>query len=232
MECRKTKTKVITSANQKGGRQSSKPIKTRSNYTKPTQSAGKCVRASHDWFWFHFWLVEKNGARTLNQSLSEVMQNQTNSLITFSLSLLEEQQHLGDTFRVHLIGRSGIYHNTLCLSTQILHKAFHVFVFFWDYCKSQEKLEEKRLCKILKNKQRVLWYFPKWLMRTKQCYWRNEEKPSCFTARIPVHFFAVLHKTTSWKKVATTTWIFNSESFIFYFYIKPVRTSYGIFRPY
>ena len=32
-ECRKTKTKVITLANQKGQRQSSKPIKTRSNYT-------------------------------------------------------------------------------------------------------------------------------------------------------------------------------------------------------
>ena len=33
IECRKTKTKVITLANQKGRRQSSKPIKTRSNYT-------------------------------------------------------------------------------------------------------------------------------------------------------------------------------------------------------
>ena len=33
IECCKTKTKVITLANQKGRRQSSKPIKTRSNYT-------------------------------------------------------------------------------------------------------------------------------------------------------------------------------------------------------
>ena len=33
IECRKTKTKVITSANQKRRRQSGKPIKTRSNYT-------------------------------------------------------------------------------------------------------------------------------------------------------------------------------------------------------
>ena len=32
IECRKTKTKVITLANQKGRKQSSKPIKTRSNY--------------------------------------------------------------------------------------------------------------------------------------------------------------------------------------------------------
>ena len=33
IECRKTKTKVITLANQKGRRQSSKPIKTLSNHT-------------------------------------------------------------------------------------------------------------------------------------------------------------------------------------------------------
>ena len=33
IDCRKTKNKVITLANQKGRRQSSKPIKTRSNYT-------------------------------------------------------------------------------------------------------------------------------------------------------------------------------------------------------
>ena len=73
IQCRKTKTKVITLANQKGRRQSRKPIKTRSNYTQPTQSAGKCARASHYWFWFHFWLIEKNGARTLNQSREETV---------------------------------------------------------------------------------------------------------------------------------------------------------------
>ena len=54
IECRKTKTKIITLANQKEQRQSSKPIKTRSNHAQATQSAGKCARASHDWFWFHF----------------------------------------------------------------------------------------------------------------------------------------------------------------------------------
>ena len=53
-ECRKTKTKVITLANHRGHRQSSEPIKTRSNYMKLTQSAGKRVRVSHDWFWFYF----------------------------------------------------------------------------------------------------------------------------------------------------------------------------------
>ena len=33
IECRKTKTKVITLANEKGRRQSSEPIKTQSNFT-------------------------------------------------------------------------------------------------------------------------------------------------------------------------------------------------------
>ena len=42
IECRKTKTKVITLDNQKERRQSSKPIKTLSNFTQPTQSTGKC----------------------------------------------------------------------------------------------------------------------------------------------------------------------------------------------
>ena len=54
MDCRKTKTKVITLANQKERRQSSKPSKTRSNYRKPMQSAGKCARASHEPHGFRF----------------------------------------------------------------------------------------------------------------------------------------------------------------------------------
>ena len=44
-ECLKTKTKVITLANQKGRRQSSKPIKSRSNYTVTDTKRGKmCTR--------------------------------------------------------------------------------------------------------------------------------------------------------------------------------------------
>ena len=53
-ECRKTKTKVITLANQIGHRQYIEPIKTRSNYMWLTQSAGKCMRARHNWLWFYF----------------------------------------------------------------------------------------------------------------------------------------------------------------------------------
>ena len=40
-ECRKTKTKVIATANHKGHRQTSEPIKSRRNYMQLTQSAGK-----------------------------------------------------------------------------------------------------------------------------------------------------------------------------------------------
>ena len=54
VECRKTKTKVITLAIHKEHTQFSEPIKTRSNYRHLTQSAGKRVRVSHDWFWFYF----------------------------------------------------------------------------------------------------------------------------------------------------------------------------------
>ena len=53
-ECRKTKTKVITLANHIGHRQYIEPIKTRSNYMWLTQSAGKCMRARHNWLWSYF----------------------------------------------------------------------------------------------------------------------------------------------------------------------------------
>ena len=56
-ECRKTKTKVIALANQKGRRQSGKPIKTLSNYSYPIQRAGKSAHASQGWFWFHKFLI-------------------------------------------------------------------------------------------------------------------------------------------------------------------------------
>ncbi len=52
IECRKTKTKVITAANHKGLSQSSEPIKTRSKYMQLAGSAGKRAQASHDWFGF------------------------------------------------------------------------------------------------------------------------------------------------------------------------------------
>ena len=79
IECRKTKTKVITLTNQKGRRQSSKQSKleviTRSRYKARENVHG---RATIGW---------KSGTKTVNQSLDEVMQNQSNSLLTFDAQL-------------------------------------------------------------------------------------------------------------------------------------------------
>ena len=50
IEYGKTKTKVITLANHNRRGQSSEPMKIRSNYTEPTQSAEKHERVRHDWF--------------------------------------------------------------------------------------------------------------------------------------------------------------------------------------
>ena len=57
-------------------------------------------------FPFH-WL--KNGARTLNQSLSEVMQNQSNSLITFDTQL---KTALSKVIVTHLHLRNVTYNST------------------------------------------------------------------------------------------------------------------------
>ena len=37
----------------------------RSKYMWPAPSAGKGVLASHDWFWFYFWLVDKVAGKCL-----------------------------------------------------------------------------------------------------------------------------------------------------------------------
>ena len=53
IECRKTKTKVITLTNHNSRKQSNEPIRARSKYMS-VPSAGKCVRVNRDWFWFYF----------------------------------------------------------------------------------------------------------------------------------------------------------------------------------
>ena len=55
IECRKTRTNVITLANHNRRRQSNEPIRAQSKYMWPAPSAGKRVRGSYDWFWFYFW---------------------------------------------------------------------------------------------------------------------------------------------------------------------------------
>ena len=53
-ECPTTKAKVIPLANKIGRKQSIEPIKTPSKYAQLTQRLGTHVKASHEWFWFHF----------------------------------------------------------------------------------------------------------------------------------------------------------------------------------
>ena len=57
-----------------------------------------------------------------------------------------------------IIGHFGKYHNTLCLSPQILHK--HCLSL--GTIGSPKRNWKQDLCKILVDKQRVLWYFLKW----------------------------------------------------------------------
>ena len=54
IDCRKTKSKVITLTNHNSRKQSNEPIRARSKYMSPVPSAGKRVQVNHDWFRFYF----------------------------------------------------------------------------------------------------------------------------------------------------------------------------------
>ena len=61
------------------------------------------------------------------------------------------------------IGNFGKYHNTLLFPRKFCINI--VFVFSWDHCKSQEKVETMLMQNVGGGgggKQRILWYFPKW----------------------------------------------------------------------
>ena len=59
------------------------------------------------------------------------------------------------------IGHFGRYHNTLCLSPQILHK--HCFQFFLGLTMvPRENWKDNAYAKFGGNEQSVLWYFLKW----------------------------------------------------------------------
>ena len=61
----------------------------------------------------------------------------------------------------NFIDHFGKYHNTLCLSPQILHN--HCFQFLDRGTYNGPKKKQKQcLCKFRGDKQGVLWYFPKW----------------------------------------------------------------------
>ena len=52
-ECRKTKTKAITLTNHNRNKTQNEPTRNQIKYKQLELSAGKRVRASHDWFWFY-----------------------------------------------------------------------------------------------------------------------------------------------------------------------------------
>ena len=65
-----------------------------------------------------------------------------------------------------IIGHFGKYHNTLCLSPQILHK--HCFQFLLGLTMVPRENKNNAYVKLGGGggrKQRILWYFPKWPMR-------------------------------------------------------------------
>ena len=71
----KTKTKAITPANHNRHGSHKEPIRTRDNYMQ--SSAGKCVGAYTNSFWFSVSLVDKSGKNCTNQSQTNVKQNQS-----------------------------------------------------------------------------------------------------------------------------------------------------------
>ena len=87
IECRKTKTKVITLANQKGDNpvnHSKLEVITRS---RQKEWENVHARATIGFAFTSDWLKKYSNARTLNQSLTTVMQNQSTLLITFDTQL-------------------------------------------------------------------------------------------------------------------------------------------------
>ena len=54
---------------------------------QPAPSAGKCARATSDWFWFCFSLAEKVARVFVNQSESKVKENQSTNANYFRSSL-------------------------------------------------------------------------------------------------------------------------------------------------
>ena len=96
VECRKTKTKVITLANHKEHTQYREPIKTRSNYRQLTQSAGKRVRVLSRLVLVLLLIGCKIGANILSQSCSAAnakpitfrLSNENRSITSFAFYFL------------------------------------------------------------------------------------------------------------------------------------------------
>ena len=91
IERRKTKTIIITPTNHKKRKQNKGPIRTLSKCMQPAPSAGKRVRARHDWFCFS--LVEKVARIMLANHRAKATPKQTRNYFRHSIenrSLIKE----------------------------------------------------------------------------------------------------------------------------------------------
>jgi len=92
-----------------------------------------------------------------DESSCEMYKNQKGSCKAWKLLLLNMQ--ICDLPVLVVIGHFGKYHNTLCLSPQILLK--HCFQFLLGLPMVPRENKNNAHAKFGGNKQRVLWYFPK-----------------------------------------------------------------------
>ena len=84
-ECLKTKTKVITLTNHSRKKNQNEPLTNWSKFKSLALSAGKRVRASHDWFLVLLLIGRESGANFYHQLESEVKQNQSKTTLLSTL---------------------------------------------------------------------------------------------------------------------------------------------------
>lgn len=122
IKCRKTKTKVIITPNQRW-------VRKLSQWVMRTQSAGKRERANGNCFYFCIWLVERGGASLLNKPQSQVKKDRCNLGISLDNHLKIDQSfnhfsHLHFGF-LHPL-RSRMYWSSIEL--------VQIHVFYLTYC--------------------------------------------------------------------------------------------------
>lgn len=111
IKCRKTKTKVIITPNQRW-------VRKLSQWVMRTQSAGKRERANGNCFYFCIWLVERGGASLLNKPQSQVKKDRCNLGISLD-------NHLKIVVFFHPL-RSRMYWSSIGL--------VQIHVFYLTYC--------------------------------------------------------------------------------------------------
>ena len=117
---KKPKPELPALTNHKGQRQSGEPIKTPFNNMWLTRSAGKCVRASHDWSVLVLLLIGwKSGANFSNQSWCVVIGGHDCQFWFYSW--LDEK-----VARIFQISRDAWWYKTSCFSAAIVKQTVFI----------------------------------------------------------------------------------------------------------